>query len=147
MAHRNNNLTKSIIEYLIYRKTYPSEKLQNSCIAESVWGALNGLDDDHRSADFLASMKADFEKITLYLQNEHKRLYIEEQQSQGKVCNSPSTPKTYSVEDAARFCSCSEEAIRKAIRTERIEASKEGSRYILTESAVASYKRQKRKSA
>ena len=91
-------------------------------------------------------MKEDFELITLYLQEQHKRLYVDRKHSEGmRDSEMEIGPKTYNVYEAAMEMGCTQEAIRKAIRDGRLRAfvPKGQKTYMITDSAWQEFKTNK----
>lgn len=116
------NISATFDSYIQYYQANPNAKLTLEVLLPSLWGAFSKAEDIDVS-DAIGKMKEDFELITLYLQEQHKRLYVDRKHSEGmRDSEMEIGPKTYNVYEAAMEMGCTQEAIRKAIRDGRLRA-------------------------
>lgn len=138
-THADENLTRCLTAYLIYKKENHQTKPTPFEIEMAIMTALNGLDKEYSSGEYLNEMKADFERIAITLSDMAKRHYIEVARTEGKEDRfAVEDVKYYNVYEAARFHRVTEETIRKAIREGRLTAT--GKPFKITESDVRNFK-------
>lgn len=140
MVH--NTLTSTFSSYINYYRENPNSKLTLQDLMPSLWGAFSN-SPDIDIEDALDKMKADFETITVYLQEQHKRLYVEQRRNRGmRDSENKDSMRILNVYEASQEMGCNPETIRKAIREGRLKGHKpKGQRtFMITESDWEAYK-------
>lgn len=134
-----------LINYLIYKKEYEAVPIKLT-IKGALYSSLSGLDDAYNTSEFIKILSKDFNEMSLLLEKISIERYKEEKEYHGIMPSQPNIAnKELSVEEVAQRLTVSEEAIRKVIRAGRLVASKKGHSYIITEDALDTYIKTRKK--
>lgn len=127
-TYRDSRLVDLFANYIIYRKENGFHVINETEIEMSFWNAVGGLDEKYRSDEFIMSMRDDFElflKVLDKISNKRGR----EIRSMEGIRDKYSDTETYLTppQISSRWV-ISGEAIRKAIRENRLKAKEQEGR-------------------
>ena len=144
-THLDEHLTNCFVSYFIHLKENENT-LAYSKIYTSLFTALGGLDKSFHSSEFINKMKEDFQIIVQHLEKISHELYKEERRNRGLFDRQAQHEHTLSVNDTARKLNISPQAIRKAIKEGRLNASKNAqNEYTITEQDFDSFVKNRRR--
>ena len=84
---------------------------------------LCGLDEEYSTSEFVNKMKGDFELIAQHLGRIASEMYKEERNKAGFYDRNAIYERTLSVSEISARLRISEQAVRKAIKEERLKAT------------------------
>ena len=121
-THSDEHLTNCFVSYFIHLKESVNP-LAYSKIHTSLFTALRGLDEEYSTYEFVNKMKGDFELIAQHLDKVARELYKEERSKVGLYDKNAIYERTLSVSEISAKLGISEQAVRKAIKEERLKAT------------------------
>ena len=121
-THLNEHLTNCFVSYIIHLKenVYP---LAYTEIQTALYTALGGLDRAYSTSEFVNKMKGDFELIAQHLDKIAHEMYKEERRKVGFHDRNAIYERVLSVSEISAKLGISEQAVRKAIKEERLKAT------------------------
>ena len=145
-THSDEHLTNCFVSYFIHLKESVNP-LAYSKIYTSLFTALRGLDEEYSTYEFVNKMKGDFELIAQHLDKVARELYKEERSKAGLYDRNAIYEHILSVSEISAKLSISEQAVRKAIKEERLKATMNGKgSYEVTEKDFKEFAKGRRKS-
>ena len=121
-THSDEHLTNCFVSYFIHLKESVNP-LAYTKIYTSLFTALRGLDEEYSTYEFVNKMKGDFELIAQHLDRVARELYKEERSKAGFYDRNAIYERTLSVSEISAKLGISEQAVRKAIKEERLKAT------------------------
>lgn len=121
-THSDEHLTNCFVSYFIHLKESVNP-LAYSKIYTSLFTALRGLDEEYSTYEFVNKMKGDFELIAQHLDKVARELYKEERSKAGLYDRNAIYEHILSVSEISAKLGISEQAVRKAIKEERLKAT------------------------
>ena len=121
-THSDEHLTNCFVSYFIHLKESVNP-LAYSKIYTSLFTALRGLDEEYSTYEFVNKMKGDFELIAQHLDKVARELYKEERSKAGLYDRNAIYEHILSVSEISAKLRISEQAVRKAIKEERLKAT------------------------
>ena len=145
-THSDEHLTNCFVSYFIHLKESVNP-LAYTKIYTSLFTALRGLDEEYSTYEFVNKMKGDFELIAQHLDKVARELYKEERSKAGLYDRNAIYEHILSVSEISAKLSISEQAVRKAIKEERLKATMNGKgSYEVTEKDFKEFAKGRRKS-
>lgn len=145
-THLNEHLTSCFISYIIHLKENINP-LAYTEIQTALYTALGGLDKAYSTSEFVNKMKGDFELIAQHLGKIAHEMYKEERRKVGFHDRNAIYERVLSVSEISAKLSISEQAVRKAIKEERLKATMNGKgSYEVTEKDFKEFAKSRRKS-
>ena len=121
-THSDEHLTNCFVSYFIHLKESVNP-LAYTKIYTSLFTALRGLDEEYSTYEFVNKMKGDFELIAQHLDKVARELYKEERSKAGLYDRNAIYEHILSVSEISAKLGISEQAVRKAIKEERLKAT------------------------
>lgn len=121
-THSDEHLTNCFVSYFIHLKESVNP-LAYSKIYTSLFTALRGLDEEYSTYEFVNKMKGDFELIAQHLDKVARELYKEERSKAGLYDRNAIYERILSVSEISAKLGITEQAVRKAIKEERLKAT------------------------
>lgn len=121
-THLDEHLTNCFVSYLIHLKE-SANQLAYSKIYTALYTALGGLDEEYSTSEFVNKMKGDFELIAQHLDKIAHEMYKEERSKTVFYDRNAIFEHTFSVSEISSKLRISEQAVRKAIKEERLKAT------------------------
>lgn len=121
-THSDEHLTNCFVSYFIHLKESVNP-LAYSKIYTSLFTALRGLDEEYSTYEFVNKMKGDFELIAQHLDKVARELYKEERSKAGLYDRNAIYEHILSVSEISAKLGITEQAVRKAIKEERLKAT------------------------
>lgn len=121
-THSDEHLTNCFVSYFIHLKESVNP-LAYTKIYTSLFTALRGLDEEYSTYEFVNKMKGDFELIAQHLDRVARELYKEERSKAGLYDRNAIYEHILSVSEISAKLGISEQAVRKAIKEERLKAT------------------------
>lgn len=144
-THSDEHLTNCFVSYFIHLKESVNP-LAYSKIYTSLFTALRGLDEEYSTYEFVNKMKGDFELIAQHLDKVARELYKEERSKAGLYDRNAIYEHILSVSEISAKLGISEQAVRKAIKEERLKATMNGKgSYEVTEKDFKEFANSRRK--
>lgn len=145
-THSDEHLTNCFVSYFIHLKESVNP-LAYSKIYTSLFTALRGLDEEYSTYEFVNKMKGDFELIAQHLDKIAHEMYKEERRKVGFHDRNAIYERVLSVSEISAKLGISEQAVRKAIKEERLKATMNGKgSYEVTEKDFKEFVKSRRKS-
>lgn len=121
-THLDEHLTNCFVSYFIHLKESVNP-LAYSKINTALYTALGGLDKEYSTYEFVNKMKGDFELIATHLGKIAHEMYKEERNKAGLYDRNAIYEHILSVSEISAKLRISEQAVRKAIKEERLKAT------------------------
>lgn len=121
-THLDEHLTNCFVSYFIHLKE-SANPLAYSKIYTALYTALGGLDEEYSTSEFVNKMKGDFELIAQHLDKIAHEMYKEERSKTVFYDRNAIYERTFSVNEISSKLRISEQAVRKAIKEERLKAT------------------------
>ena len=121
-THSDEHLTNCFVSYFIHLKESVNPLVYTK-IYTSLFTALRGLDEEYSTYEFVNKMKGDFELIAQHLDRVARELYKEERSKAGLYDRNAIYEHILSVSEISAKLGISEQAVRKAIKEERLKAT------------------------
>ncbi len=121
-THLDEHLTNCFISYIIHLKENINP-LAYTEIQTALYTALGGLDKTYSTFEFVNKMKGDFELIAQHLGKIAHEMYKEERRKVGFHDRNAIYEHILSVSEISAKLGISEQAVRKAIKEERLKAT------------------------
>ena len=121
-THLDEHLTSCFVSYFIHLKESVNP-LAYSKINTALYTALGGLDEEYNTSEFINKMKGDFELIAQHLDKIAREMDKEKKSKAGLYDKNAIYERILSVSEISAKLGISEQAVRKAIKEERLKAT------------------------
>ena len=121
-THLDEHLTSCFVSYFIHLKESVNP-LAYSKINTALYTALGGLDEEYNTSEFINKMKGDFELIAQHLDKIAREMDKEKKSKAGLYDKNAIYERILSVSEISAKLVISEQAVRKAIKEERLKAT------------------------